>query len=438
MNVSSGSSRPRVAIVGCGSVGALCAVRLAESGSRVTLVEKRTPGNGSSSRSAACIRAQFGVPETVVGMMYSEWFYNRFHVHMHTPDGDRQPVMASNGYLFLYEDPESNLARAAELTASWKSATANFATQKAVGLDVSLLEPTEIKQRWPHIVTDSLVGATWCPSDGFLFPHMIYGEAVRYARELGVTVRLNTEVIGAKATDGKITALVTTNGEVEADIVINATNAWGSRFSRLVGGMNLPIDPLKRYLYFLEPSPAFLTAFGEDQWKRLPMTIYGMGGGRGVYSRPDGNNLMIGWAHQTDPEPEFTDDDQDRVDPEFNVRTGNSRGHEALMQISEFAPNLADAGRLVVTTSGYYATTPDSIPLIGPDAVLSNLIHAVGCSGHGLMHAPITALLVDAYVYGTVRQGRVLLPNPFNALSIDVHSFDPSRNFSQGHEDMVI
>ena len=46
-----------VVLIGGGSTNALTAVRLAERGFRVTILEKAKIGNGSSSRSAAGIRA---------------------------------------------------------------------------------------------------------------------------------------------------------------------------------------------------------------------------------------------------------------------------------------------------------------------------------------------------------------------------------------------
>src|SRR5579872_6322849 len=100
------SSAEHVVIIGGGSTGALIAVRLAERGFRVTVLEKALLGNGSSSRSAAGIRAQFSTEETVVGMQYSEWWYSNFHDILRSPaEAREQPVMRQNGYLFLYEDP---------------------------------------------------------------------------------------------------------------------------------------------------------------------------------------------------------------------------------------------------------------------------------------------------------------------------------------------
>ena len=100
------ASAEHVVIIGGGATSALIAVRLAERGFRVTVLEKAQVGNGSSSRSAAGIRAQFSTEETVVGMQYSEWWYSHFHDLLHSPiDVRQQSVMRQNGYLFLYRKP---------------------------------------------------------------------------------------------------------------------------------------------------------------------------------------------------------------------------------------------------------------------------------------------------------------------------------------------
>ena len=104
-----------------------------------------------------------------------------------------------------------------------------------------------------------------------------------------------------------------------------------------------------------------------------------------------------------------------------------------------FAPSLADAGGLIATSSGFYGTTPDANPLIGLDANLNNLVHAAGFSGHGLMHAPITALLVEAIIAGDVEQGQqVRLPPPFEKHSIDLSAFAPTRSFTPSKKEALV
>ena len=445
MNTSFSSERGssgHVVLIGGGSSAALTAVRLAERGFRVTVLEKASIGNGSSSRSAAGIRAQFSVEETVVGMQYSKWWYAHFHEILETPPHGRQPVIRQNGYLFLYEDPEQAAppwrpGRRKEAARLWAMAQAQVALQRLLGEPVEQLTPQQVHERWSHLEAARLIGATWNPTDGFLYPQMIYTEGFRRAQELGVTIMQETEAIGAVLRHGGIVALETTNGSIEADWFVNQTNAWAARVSRRLGGMTLPVAPLKRYLYFLKPS---LPVMSSEQWHRLPMTIYGVGTGRGAHSRPDGELLLCAWAHETEPEYDFSDEDQDRIDPPFHHARGvENYGYALLEQMMDFSPLLAESGGLVATASGFYGTTPDANPLIGFDSNLDNLIHAVGFSGHGLMHAPITALLVEALLTGDAEGGKVRLPEPFAEHTLNLSAFDPSRTFTEsGKEHMVL
>jgi sarcosine oxidase, subunit beta len=434
--------RERVALIGGGATSVLAAIRLAERGFAVTVVEKAALGNGSSSRSNAGIRAQFGVEATVVGMLYSEDWYARFHDLLATPSERRQPAIQQNGYLFLYEDPAQAAplwlpAVRASADAAWERAQRFAAMQRRLGVHVDVLDPAEVHARWPHLAPDRLVGATFCPTDGFLQPHVILGEGYRRARDLGVEVLTQAEVLGATLHGGRIAAIETTRGPLEADWYVNAANAWAPRVSRLLGGMPLAVAPLKRYLYYARPQRSVMSA---EAWERLPMTIYGLGVGRGALSRPDGPQLVLAWAHETAPEPEFTDADQDRVDPPFSHERGlENYGYATLAQLLDFAPELAESLGLTATTSGYYGATPDADPLIGRDAQQANLIHAAGFSGHGLMHAPITAVLVEAIVAGDVApDGMVRLPPPFAQHMIDLATFDPCRDFAAAQGEHLV
>jgi glycine/D-amino acid oxidase-like deaminating enzyme len=141
---------------------------------------------------------------------------------------------------------------------------------------------------------------------------------------------------------------------------------------------------------------------------------------------------LIAKSHAATPEPDFSDNDQDRIDPAFDYAHGiENYGYALLEELAEFAPDLADCGGIAATTSGFYGMTPDATPLIGVDAQQPNLVHAAGFSGHGLMHAPITALLVEAIIAGDAREGRVRLPLPFAEHSIALAAFDPARDFAR-------
>lgn len=435
------SSADHVVIIGGGATSALISVRLAECGFRVTVLEKAQLGNGSSSRSAAGIRAQFSTEETVVGMQYSQWWYSHFHDLLHSPvDVRQQPVLRQNGYLFLYEAPDALPAwqprRQHEVAQIWQQAQASARMQQRLRVPVEVLTPQSVQEHWPCLNSDRLIGATWCPTDGFLFPHMIYTEGFRRAKELGVHVQPHTEVLGAILQANRVHALMTNKGTIEADWFVNATNAWAARLSPRIGGMTLPVSPHKRYLYFLKPTQAVMDA---TAWHHLPMIIYGVGSHRGAHSRPDNDLLLLAWAHETEPETQFSDADQDRLDPPFRHDNGiDNYGYAILEQVEQFSPLLANAGGFVATTSGFYGTTPDANPLIGLDIHQQNLVHAVGFSGHGLMHAPITALLVEAILTGDVDHGHVRLPLPFDSATIDLNTFNPGRAFERSRRETLV
>ncbi len=439
--INSSRSGERVAVIGGGATGALCSVLLAEAGFHVIALEKKAIGNGSSSRSAACIRAQFGVRETALGMAYSEHFYDHFHEIMHTPEDERCWMIRHNGYLFLYEDPafyNGDPIKRKEASDAWARAQSQAVMHQEIKIPVEVLTPIEVHARWPHLNAERLIGATWCHQDGFLNHDQIYQLGFRRAKELGTVLQQNTEVIGARVSGGRITALKTTGGDVECDWVVNAAGAWSPRVSKRLGGMILRIDPLKRYLWFLNTHNPEVVA--PNKWDDLPMTIYGMGAGRGAYSRPDtATQLMLGWAHETPPEPNFVDSDQDFVEPKYADIPMGKPAVDIMAQIADFSPVLAECGGVTRITCGYYETTPDHNPMIGVDDHLVNLVHAAGFSGHGLMHAPITALLVREIISGAGATTKVFLPAPFEQQELSLRTFAPNRPIDQDKkEGMVI
>ncbi len=417
-----------VVIIGAGITGALVSRLLLEQGVAVTVLEAREKGAGSSSRSAACIRQQFSTPATVQGMIHSVQAYGRFREDFRCSDATAN-VLVQNGYLFLYDRPEA-AEDPVTANARWKTAQANVQMQRAHGLsEVELLSPEDVKGRFPHIDVSELLGATFCPTDGFLRPDVIYMEGFRRFEELGGILRQNEAVVGGRFdARGQLVALQTSKEEeVEADVFINATNAWGLRVSKSLGGMELAIAPLKRYLYFIQRGPH--TA--PEDLLRWPMTITGSR----AYCRPENRDqLLAGWAHATEPDPEFSWDDQDSIEPDYFHRSGlDNYGYQLWIQLAEALAAVGEFAGLSATTAGYYAVTPDHNPLIGFDTRQERLLHAVGFSGHGAMLGPFTAQAILAM---TLAQETLPSVN-LDGIEVDLRQLLVTRNPGRG-EGMVI
>jgi sarcosine oxidase, subunit beta len=409
----------KVVIIGAGITGALLAHRLLEQGVGVTILEAREKGAGSSSRSAACSRQQFSTPATVRAMIYSTRFYERFEEAFLCEPGQGH-VLVQNGYLFLHGESEPE---------RWANAQAQVAMQRANGLhDVQMLTPSDVADRFPHATADGLLGATFCPTDGFLHPDVVYMEGFRRVEELGGELRQNAQVVSGTAQNGRLVEVQTAAGEsFTGDVFVNATNAWAPRVSEALGGSDLPISPVKRYLYFLERGDQL----DDKTLMTWPMTITPSR----AYCRPENaNQLLAGWAHPAEPEPQFDWNDQDLIDPSFFHKAGlDNYGFQLWMQLAEALPITGQFKGIQATTAGFYAVTPDHNPLLGFDPKVRGLLHAVGFSGHGAMMGPFTAAAIAAMAIA----GEDLLTVDLDGVEVDVSPLRIDREFGKG-EGMVI
>jgi len=361
-------------------------------------------------------------------MLYSTQRYAAFESEFHCEPGQGR-VLVQNGYLFLYADP-GRADDPAAAAVRWEGAQANVLMQREAGLaEVELLTPAQVGERFVHVDPSGLVGATFCSTDGFLRPDIIYMEGFRRVEDLGGVVRQNEPVVGGVFdAAGRMVAVKTGAGaEVAADLFIDATNAWSPRLTELLGARTLPISPLKRYLYFLQRGPSLTP----DQLRDLPMTITP----RRAYCRPENSEqLLLGWAHDSASDDDFDWEDQDIIEPEFFHKSGlENYGMQLWMELSESMPPFMEFDGLRATTAGFYAVTPDHNPFLGFNPTQPALLHAVGFSGHGAMMGPFTAAAVTEMALA----GRTLDAIELGGRRIDLRALQVGRT-CETHEGMVI
>ena len=412
------TDKKRVVVIGGGVSGVLTAFELARSGHSVTLVEMGGLGNGSSQRSAACIRQQFDTLATVRGMVFATRFFEDWSAI--TKMGDNPLVQ--NGYLFLYDWRQDQ-----------KVINRRVDMQRSVGLhDVEFLSPEQVDAKFPYVSTVGTICATWCPTDGFLLPNVVYNDGAEAARKLGVEVLQHCRVVDVVTEGSKISAVyVMKNGEkqmIPGDLFVNATGAWGGKVSELLGGMGLPIKAWRRYLYIVKMPSETLKMMTSEDFKCCPMVI----GPNGAYSHPTpSGELMMGWLHHAEAEDPDTAD-LEHLEFGFSI---NGYGEAMLREVARWLPEAADR-RVSSGSCGFYEMMPDHNPVIDFDVKKSNMVHAVGFSGHGLMHAPFTARAVAELV----ASGKTLfhISLPWDIGEVDMRVYHATRDFYANHESMHI
>jgi sarcosine oxidase subunit beta len=349
----------QIIIIGGGIVGVSIAFELAKRGqSDVLLIEKDYLTAGATGRCGAGIRQQWGSVLNAKLAVESTHIFENLEEYT---GYNHSCGLNQSGYLLLaYTEKE------------WEQFEKNLQVQHSLDVPSYAVDlESEIYQRLPHINTQDLHGATFCPKDGHADPFHCTFAYAKGAQRLGVDILTYTKVEQLLAENGKIKGVVTDKGKFSSSMVINCTNAWAPTLSAQVGE-NIPVFPERHQVMVTEP----IAPLGPDNTP-MPMVI-SFSRGFYVQQTPHGNVIMgIG-----EPEPVSFD-----ISPTWQFM------ENAAHIITRTLPLLRKL-RIVRQFAGLYDMSPDRSPVIDFSKNAEGLITICGFSGHGFMVAPRTAILV--------------------------------------------
>lgn len=339
-----------VVIIGGGVIGMSIAYHLARMGEQNIVVLEREAmlGLGSTGKCAGGIRQQFSTEVNIRLAMESVRFFERFQEEL-----DADPEFRQRGYLFLATTPQD--------AAAFQH---NVALQRSLGLKVDILTPQQAKNLVPALNVEDVLLATYCPTDGYADPHGVLQGFAKGARRLGVEICLDTEATGIELSRGRVSAVLTNKGRIEAPCVVDAAGPWLANIGRMVG-VELPVLPYRRQIFVTNPFPAIPDP--------LPMVI---DFAPSFYFRKEGPGILMGMTDDAEPSSFNT-----HVDWDFLEQVVEKAVHRA--------PVLEQAG-FMDGWGGLYEVTPDDNPILGPLPEVEGFFCAGGFSGHGFMLAPAT------------------------------------------------
>ncbi|HTA10432.1 MAG TPA: FAD-binding oxidoreductase [Streptosporangiaceae bacterium] len=341
-------------VVGGGTVGAWCAYFLRRSGlSRVVLVEKRTLGQGASSRAAGVVRTQGGTPWAV---QLGEWS-RKFYL------GQRDELGIDSGFT-----PQGYLLPCFT-EADVVAARARMQMQNSLGLSVRWLEPGQLDALNPTLTPGRTLGGTYCAEDGYLTPtRNVTAYAVALATS-GVQVREGVAFLGLDISGDTVTGVQTSAGPISAPVVVLT---GGPELAEVAGlaGVRVPAGGVRHQVAVTEPHPDLAA-------ERVPM-VFDLSAG--LYWRPEEGGLLFGMSNP---------------DEAPGVAVSIDESYLALMRqrLAELVPVTAGLGlrRTWAATIDY---TPDHLPIIGPAIQGTQRITGAtvaSAGGAGMMWGPAVA-----------------------------------------------
>ena len=359
-----------VLVIGAGVVGSSVAFHLAQLGAgRVTLLERRQVGAGTTSQSSGILRTHYSVPQNVELARRSWAVFEDFAAYVDDPQASAGLVRS--GYLIAAPPGPKRAALQAAL-----------AQQAAFGIPVHIVSATEAARLLPIARFDEaeLIGHE--PEAGHADAYLVATAFARAARRRGVRVLEGVDVRALRREAGRVVGVETSQGRLDAGVVVSTQNIWAREIEAWTG-IACPVTAERHRVLALEvPGAAYTPTMPVFKDLASP----GM-----LYARSYGARQMLvseGLPGEALSEP---DDRQGDVDMDFVADIG--------AQVAARFPAWAEAG-LASSWTGVYDVTPDWNPVLGPLPGVPGLVVGYGFSGHGFKLSPAVGRLLAQVALG--------------------------------------
>ena len=205
-------SRAQVVIVGGGVTGCSIAYHLAHLGwTDVVLLEQHQLTAGTTWHAAGLITSAGMTDETALFFSrYSRDLYARLEEETGHSTGFR-PV----GHISLATSPRRQEALRRE--AAWMA---------GFGVEDVEISPRELADMWPLARTDDVLSAFYVADEGRADPVGVATSLAKGARQLGVTIVEGVTATGVATRGRQVTAVLTSAGRIETEVVVNAAGMW--------------------------------------------------------------------------------------------------------------------------------------------------------------------------------------------------------------------
>ena len=269
---------------------------------------------------------------------------------------------------------------------------ANVDMLERVGVNTSVIGPSELAELAPGWRVDDVVAAAWEPDSGCADPVGTTHGFLARARELGAEVRVHTEVTRIDLAGGRVTGVRTGQEPIATPAVVVAGGVWVTPMLAELG-IDVALHPVRVQVAVFRRPP--------DLWAPHPVCIDGI---NDLWLRPEGpswGSTLVGAASRRRPLPD-PDALDEGVDPEY---VAHSRA-----ELARRLPFMADTP-MRGGWAGAITLTDDGKPVLDRHPEIDGVWLFTGDNGSSFKTAPaIGRVLAEWIVHGSPK---LLDPRPF-------------------------
>jgi dimethylglycine dehydrogenase len=359
-------SHARVVVIGGGVVGCSVLYHLAKHGwTDIVLVERSELTSGSSWHAAGAIHTLNGDPNVAKLQKYTVELYKEIE----EISGQSCSVHMTGGMVLAGTKERMDWLKMAH------------ARGRYLGMETELVSAAEAKRLMPLLDERYFVGGLYDPFEGHVDPSGVTYAYAKAARSRGAEISLRNRVVDTVLRADGGWDVVTEQGTIRAEHVVNCGGLWAREVGRQVG-LELPILAMEHMYLLTEDMPEVAEA-NRSTGKELLVILDFEGE---IYLRQERGGMLLGtyeqacrpWSPEVTPWEfghELLEPDLDRIAPSLEVGF-------------KHFPAFQKAG-IKKVINGPFTFAPDGNPLVGPVRGLPNYWVACGvmagfCQGGGV------------------------------------------------------
>ncbi|MDA7779128.1 FAD-dependent oxidoreductase [Candidatus Pelagibacter sp.] len=346
----------KVVVIGGGIAGCSVAYHLAKYGWKETILLERDQLTSGTTWHAAGLVGQLGASSTITRLRkYSLNLYKELEKTTGLSTGLKQ-----NGAITVASTPE----RLQELL---RQATA----AQLFDVNVESVNKQRIKELYPVINDDDILGGVYMPEDGQADPIGVTNVLAKAAKMEGAQIFEKTPVEKILVKEKKIVGVQTKFGKIDCEYVVIATGMWSRQIGEDIG-VSIPLYPNEHFYIITEPL--------DKLPKNLPvLRDYNSC----LYLKEDAGKMLVG-IFEPNAKPAFKDKGVVPEDFSFGEFADDFDHFEPYLEKSfQRLPMLETAG-VRKFFSGPESFTPDTQYLLGETPEVKNLFTCCGFNSIGI------------------------------------------------------